>query len=460
MLAWSKPALRLSSVLQFDTHLSAPENARLTVNHQGDRLLTASYRHGVQLWNAKTGQWIKDFSPPQKNHRFKIATLSPDGRHVAASGLPQIKADSTCNQQHTIYLFDTTTGEVAQQIRGLPAPASFLLFSPNSQLLVVLLTAPGGMHVYQVENGEEVFEDLDYTAPSYGADYAPSGKLVTASRDGFIRLYGLQLQLLAKRKMDRARLPHRIRFSPQEKTIAVGFADKPLVALLSPLDLAPVYYPKTDQSQHSGNLAFVAWSKKSKKLYAGGDRALLHAWSWFGKGKTRTHRILPDGELLDLQPQKKGGLFFLANKPPFGLLNRQLKQTLHAKKTHQDKKEAIKTAQKKTQNASQTEKLNITDWRHSTTPKLNGRPLTLAKYETSKAILILPDKKGFILAASWNIYRFDRLGNKLWRTPVSKTPWSIALLKSKTEIAVQFGDGSKQSYAIENGQKRAQISEN
>lgn len=51
--------------------------------------------------------------------------------------------------------------------------------------------------------------------------------------------------------------------------------------------------------------------------------------------------------------------------------------------------------------------LAVTDWFDTTVPKLDGKPLALEPYETSRSLAIAPDGRRFVLGADWNLRLYN-----------------------------------------------------
>ena len=62
--------------------------------------------------------------------------------------------------------------------------------------------------------------------------------------------------------------------------------------------------------------------------------------------------------------------------------------------------------------------LSITGWKDTTTPKLNGAPLKLGRYDMSRSLAIAPDGKSFLLGTEWSLRLFDNKGKEKWNMGV------------------------------------------
>ena len=86
---------------------------------------------------------------------------------------------------------------------------------------------------------------MAYGDNCYWVEFDRSGRLVTASYDGFVRLYGPNFHLLRKAKPPGGERPFSARFSPDGKLIAVGFSDTMAVSVVSGADLSRQYELQT-----------------------------------------------------------------------------------------------------------------------------------------------------------------------------------------------------------------------
>ena len=72
-----------------------------------------------------------------------------------------------------------------------------------------------------------------------------------------------------------------------------------------------------------------------------------------------------------------------------------------------------------------TDGLNVTDWRSSFSPKLNGKPIGLGAGQRSLCLAIMPDRSGFALGISFGLLFFNRDGAQIWKTPLSSNPETL-----------------------------------
>ncbi|KAA6184094.1 PDZ domain-containing protein [Thiohalocapsa marina] len=99
--------------------------------------------------------------------------------------------------------------------------------------------------------------------------------------------------------------------------------------------------------------------------------------------------------------------------------------------------------------------LNVTQWKNSQHPRLNGKPLPLAPYETARALAIGPDghagDRGLLLGTAWYLRRFDQAGNLLWQVPTPDTVWGVNISADGRLAVAALGDGTLRWYRYADG---------
>ena len=94
--------------------------------------------------------------------------------------------------------------------------------------------------------------------------------MVAVSVDGGVRLYGPDLKLVGRRRGLAGR-PCVVRFSPDDRSIAVGYEnDQTTLTVLSSTDLTTGYSLEGPRSVRGSSCA-AAWSTNGKMIYAAGD---------------------------------------------------------------------------------------------------------------------------------------------------------------------------------------------
>ena len=259
-----------SPVLRLETGLHTAPIRRIAVDRSGRWLVTASQDKTVRVWDVHTGELVRVLRVPIGlgiEGEIIAVALSPDGNTVAVSGyLKNEDANSVL-----IYLFDRESGHVKNLIDKLPTIVFNLEFSLDNRFLVATLS-DRGVRLYETIAYRQIGIDTDYGDSSYGADFDRSGShLVTSCDDGFLRLYAVNasgLRLISKQKAKGGTHPYGVKFSPDGKLIAVGFADTTAVNVLNAADLGFAFAPDTTDVSN-GSLSKVVWSSDGSTLYAG-----------------------------------------------------------------------------------------------------------------------------------------------------------------------------------------------
>jgi len=486
----------------------------------GRWLVTASEDKTVRVWDAATGQMERVLRPPIGNGddgKLYAVAISPDGRLVACGGWTGQLHD------REVYLFLRTNGRLVGRSEGLPNVIYHLAFSPDGRMLVATLAGTNGVRVFAINEGGNlstggsgritlglIAEDDNYRDDSYGADFFHGHKgLVTASLDGFLRLYDLA-QISAGSRASRAispratakapggSRPFSVKVSPDDSRVAIGFGDGTAVAVVSGRDLRLAYTPDT-RGVTSGNLGHVAWSNDGRFLFAGGDYR-----GQTGAGRTQQHPVrrwasggqgasvdLPTGmtdTIMDLAPLADGSLAVASVDPAIDLLKPDGRSKWFVGPNNADfrdgnlllSQDGSRIAFRYSPSGEDLATFSIADrsltvarasaslfpfptiagldvesWKDTPAPTLNGHRLPLENHEISRSLAVAPDGKSFLLGTEFWLRHFDRDGKEVWKVAVPGVTWSVKVAGNGNVAAAAFADGSIHWYRYSDGKELA-----
>jgi WD40 repeat protein len=477
-------------ILRMETGMHTAAIYRLAIDAQNQFLVTGSHDKTVRLWELRTGKPIKILRPPIEKAfagRILSVAITPDGKTIACAGRTGFAGEKS----QSIYLFDSESGNLVHRIKDLPdVPIFHLAYSKDGKFLAATLGGGKGIRIYHTRDYSFAGADEDYGDGSGSADFDVNGRLVTASVDGFIRLYGSDFKLIIKKKAPGGNRPSFASFSPDGSSIAVGFRDSPKLDVLSGKDLSHQYSPDT-RGVPKGNFISVCWSSDGKFLYAGRGRApfFIRKWSDRGRGGFKD---LPAGDydINHMLPLKDGGVVFCTFNPAFGVFDANDKKTIDKGPSIAEYRGGSKgflisddgnTLQFNYEimgksparfsisgrsleldppreitlfiPITQAVGLNITDWEYSFNPKLNGKLLTLYPQEFSYSLAISPEKDAFLVGTSAFLRLYDKEGNKKWEAPAPGSVFSANISENGKVAAAALGDGTVRWYRMKDGKE-------
>jgi WD40 repeat protein len=483
------PVLRIEA----GSHIASIK--RIAVDADGRWLASASLDKTLRVWDLSTGQLVQTLRPPigdgQQGMLYAVA-ISPDGEWIATGGWT-----SPPGANESIYVFRRADGALVNVLPGLPDVVFDLAWSPDGRYLAATL-GNGQLRAYRAGNFTVLGSDADCRNQSYGADFDRTGRLVTTCLDGRIRLYavganGLKLVRPAA-ETPGGRHPASARFSPDGSRIAVGYADAPRVDVFRADTLAREFSP--DTSGVNAGVFSVAWSRDGGALFAAGawqaaGYVPIRRWSDGGRGQYQSFPVAQDA-ILDLRGMPDGGVAFGAFDPAWGVIDPAGQRTRVA---------ALPIADFRGQGAGATggpfrvardgsrlafgfelwgksparfdlaarsltlgeapgdllaarvTGLKVENWENSASPTLEGKPLVLEQYETSRSLAIDTKGQRFVLGADWSLRLYDRTGKQRWGVAVPGAACAVAITGEDKLVVAALGDGTIRWYRLEDGQE-------
>lgn len=481
-----------SPLIRIESEMHTARISSVTVDEAGQYLVSASEDKTLRVWELSTGRLLRVLRPPiglGNEGKLYAAAISPDGSIVAGAGWSGIEWDGT----HSIYVFDRASGRMLRRITGLPQSIPYLTFSPDGRVLLATLHGNHGVRFYGASDGKLLAEDRDYRAETYGASFDKGGRVVTASYDGGLRLYGRDFRLLAQQQVSEGKRPFTVSLISNGSKVAVGYENSGQVDVFSGQDLRYLYSPDTADPA-KGYLNVVSWSADGEILYAGGQyrQGYTHSirkWTKQGQGQW-TDLPASSNTILRIVPLTTGGIAYGAADPAFGVFDardtRRLLRgpdTLDYRDTHHQfllsadgtsvqfsyRKEQLvaarfsigerlleqnPVAQPTLQPPRTTATgLVVENWKNSSAPTVNGRPLRLKPYEISRCLAIAPDHQTALIGTVWNLRLVDGQGREIWQQATPANVWSVNIAENGLVAAAALADGTIRWYRTADGQE-------
>jgi len=469
----------------------------IAVDAQNQFIVTGSQDKTLRLWELSTGRLVRIFRPPIGEDPIGMindVAFSLDGKTIACGGHTKSGSETS----YSVYLFNRESGKLFDRISGFAGHILRLTYSKDGRFLAIGFGKTGGIRVYRTSDYFVAGEDGNYGDWIYGVDFDSEGRLVTASADGFTRLYGCDFKLIMKKKAPEGFRPASARFSPDGSNIAVTFYDPPLLStkldVLSGKDLSNQYSPDM-RGLAKGMLRPVCWSLDGKFLYAGkGSRApyVVRKWSDGGKGPYKDFDA-GEARLHGLVSLKDGGIVFASAYPSFGVFDGRDRKVLHMSAPIADYKwgkksffvsqngNKIQFCYERSGKSSarfslkertlkinpilepdlwpavtQASGLDITDWEEETNPKVNGKPIKTwqgGQGYMSHKLAISPQKDTFLIGSNFFIYLFDKEGNERWKTRIPGDAWDVNITPDGRVALAALGDGTIRWYRMNDGKE-------
>lgn len=481
-----------SPIIRIETEMHTARVSSISADERGRYLVTASDDKTLRVWDISTGRLMRVLRPPigQGNEGMMFAAaITPDGNTVAGAGYSGKEWDGT----YSVYLFDRVSGHMLRRIAGLPESILHLAFSPDGRVLLVALHEKSGIRLYSTSDGRLLAEDRDYQAETYGASFDKNGRIVTASYDGHLRLYGRDFQLLAQAEVGAGKRPFSVSLANNGSKVAVGYQNSAQIDIFSGEDLRYLSSPNTNDVT-IGYFNAVTWSADGETLYAGGDYRhgrthLIRKWVKQGQGRV-TDLPASSDTILRIVPLSTGGIAYGASDPAIGVFDNQDTRSFFKGSEvldYRDRQETFLLSPDGTtvhfsyyndkQSSSRfalgdrllvenpaplptlsrprttTPGFVVDNWRNSVSPTLNGRPLRLKPDEVARCVAIAPNNQVLLLGTVWHLRLFDSHGRELWHIDAPANVWAVNIAENGLVAAAALADGTIRWYRMADGQE-------
>ena len=231
-------------VLRIETGRHGAQIKRIDTDAANRFAVTASDDKTVRVWSLPEGRLLRILRLPldlgDVGKAYAVA-MSPDGGTVAVGGW------TGSDGLHEYFPVRPGIGRADTAPRGPAKRRLHLAYSPDGRRLAASLFGSNGIRVFDAgKDYRPLPSDTQYMDSSYSAMFDRTGRLVTASDDGFVRLYAAEQYLhpIARFKLE-GHDPQSVAFSPDGARVAVGFYDTPNVVVLSGSNLTRLFEAKT-----------------------------------------------------------------------------------------------------------------------------------------------------------------------------------------------------------------------
>lgn len=488
-----KDAISDNPELRIETGAHMARIFRMDSDRANRFLVTGSEDKTVRVWELPSGRLLRVLRPPiggENIGAIRAVAISPDGSSIACGGMTKGL------NGYNIYVFDRENGRIKTVIGDLPDFIHYLAYSEDGRFMVATLHGGNGIRVYNTANHSPVtVADERHEKAVMRADFDRNGRMATVSFDGFIRLYDSAFNLVSKKNAPGGKSPLSVKFNPDGSKLAVSFYDSPAVNILSGRDLSPLY----DQTFPGEMVREVAWSSDGRYLYAAnaGKKGPFILGRWDAQGKGRFSEMKAEkgtthfgrGMKSALCALSGGRMAFANQEPAIGILNEAGSSVLYVDTRTlwflSDDSFLISgdgsdvqfneiTGRKRTVRFSLKDRriseiigaedktvqffppdpgipdMRVTDWRASTSPKLNGKPLRIKDTEFSLCRSVSADGTRLVIGTNNGMYLFGKSGAMVWsvRSPIVL---SVNIARNGQVVAAAMADGTIRWYSANDG---------
>jgi hypothetical protein len=464
---------------------------RIDVDADNRFAVTASDDKTVRVWSLLDGKLLRILRLPVEINDARVGkayavAISPNGDTVAVGGWTAAR-----EAPHDIFLFDRASGALKRRLADLPNVTTHLAWSSDGRRLAASLWGYNGIRVFDAVSDYRQFpSDVDYDDSSYSAMFDHAGRLVTASKDGFIRLYAADnYSAPVARYWSKQRKPYMAVFSPDGAMVAVGYFDISDVTILSGSNLTEIFNANTTGINNEGVTA-VGWSQDGRFLFAGGTDS-VRRWSDAGHGAFIDILAASDAivDITDIRALKSGAMLFAYAKG-FGLitpdgaanaLQSPASLALNSGRgplqvsadggaiqvdSWQPKHTYRFTLARRVVDidppadgrlmapVTQAPGLVVTGW-ISGVPAVNGMRIKLKDGERARNVAIAPGAQRFVLGADFSLRLVDQDAHNVWPNAqsVPGIAWQVNVTSDGRLAVVAYDDGTVRWHRLSDGRE-------
>jgi WD40 repeat protein len=449
-----------------------------------DRLVSASLDRTVRIWSLPELRLTSVLRVPmevQREGELTNVQVSPDGRLIATGGWTGWEWD----QQGTVYLFDAETGELLKRLSGFASIIGDLRFSPDGRWLAVGLHGGAGLVFVDMSDLSIKARDTDYAERVIEVSFAANGLIAVSSLDGYLRIYGPDFELLARKALPGSRRLASLAFAPDGERLAVGFFDAPVVLVLKLPELKVVEKLTVPEAPELLSLTNVSWSRDGRFLFAAGDRRDSEPEAIYRFERSGSVQAFPAARsrIAHLLTLPGNRIAYATEDPSIGVIDVRGRHLASSESDVLDFREGqtalsvsadaatielsppqlpaqhirFSVSDLEMQSPPETiaaassatpdpESIGLNDWKDNEHPYLDGIALPLDRYERARSVAVSPNGRRFFLGGEWWLRAFSASGTLLARVPTPGPVWRIAVNARGDYVVAALGDGTVRWY--------------
>jgi len=449
-----------------------------------DRLVSASLDRTVRIWSLPELRLVSVLRVPmevQREGELTNVQVSPNGKIIATGGWTGWEWD----QQGTVYLFDADSGELLRRLTGFGSIIGDLRFSPDGRWLAVGLHAGAGLAFVDMSDLSIKARDQDYAERVVEVSFAANGLVAVTSLDGYLRIYGPDFELLARKALPVSRRLASLAFSPDGSRLAVGFFDTPVVLVLKLPALEVVEKLTVPDAQGLLSLTNVSWSHDGRFLFAAGDHSGSEPQAIYRFERSGEVQAFPAARsrIAHLLTLPGGRIAYATEDPSIGMMDLRGRRLATSESDVLDFREGQTaftlspdgasvelsppqlpqqyirfsipdlelqtlpgTVSARAGSALDPEAIGIKDWKDSEHPYLDGIGLPLDRYERSRSVAVAPGGRRFFVGGEWWLRAFTASGRLAARVPTPGPVWRVAVSARGDYVVAALGDGTVRWY--------------
>lgn len=472
--------------LRIDAEFHTQVVNRFAQDQDGRIIVTASDDKTMRIWKAGDGAPLATLRVPiadgDEGAIYAVA-ISPDSKTLLAGGYTGV----TWDRVFAIYIFDLETGRLRGRLPNLPAAINHLAYAPDGRRFAIAMAGTAGLRLIDAGNGALIASDEGFRERATWVDFDQRGRLVAASFDGDIRLYDADGKRLARRTPVPGAHPYAAAFSPDGRTVAVGYADQPRVELLNAQDLAPKGSLAGRAEQ--GGLGAVAWARDGGLFAAGSLRGkdgstLVRHWATVTTKPTDQPGLRDT--VFQIAATADGGVLLVGADPALVRLDRagrtvfrregpgldfrdmtnerfavsadglavRLQTKLMAAPWLVDMGQRSVTPLAGTRTltpvaAPPATAVQVTNWRNSATPRINGQAIRLEREELSRAYAVAPAQNLVVIGTDYQlrVFRDDKQMADAAALPAAA--WAVGISGDGRTVVAAVGDGTLRWFSLD-----------